>query len=308
MRRDNTCFRSFFGTILEATDKYWKTSKIDKFMEILPQIPASFTLGPFELHTYGLILGVSVVIALYVAIEKAPKALIKDSKFKIFLVSMLLSALIGARLLFVILNFDELRSDLLEMFRIWNGGMALFGGILGVFLCFAGFWFGYFKEKYTAHSFWELADILAVALALGQSIGRWGNYVNQELYGLPTDLPWGIYINPENRQPEFKNSEYFHPAFLYESLLNLFNFIFLSFLYRFLEDRHIYKKWGFTTAAYLVNYGIIRIVVERFRVDSSTELGLFKVADVFSLAMVAIGMMIFLYRMIISKRSTIDAE
>jgi phosphatidylglycerol:prolipoprotein diacylglycerol transferase len=109
-----------------------------------------------------------------------------------------------------------------------------------------------------------LLDATAPGIALAQAIGRWGNFINQELYGPPTDLPWGIYINPQNRIPEYAAFERFHPLFLYESIWNLLNMFFLLWIWRRFGDR---IKSGDLFLVYLITYPLGRFLLEFIRLD-----------------------------------------
>jgi phosphatidylglycerol:prolipoprotein diacylglycerol transferase len=152
----------------------------------------------------------------------------------------------------------------LDAIDIWNGGLGIPGGIIGGGL--ALYWFTRRRKL----SFAEWADIAAPAVALGQAVGRWGNFFNQELYGLPTNLPWGIYIPPEKRIDPFQSAERFHPLFLYESLWNLANMFFLLWAGRRFGE--ILKK-GDIFLLYLVTYPIGRFFLEFLRVDASQAFG-----------------------------------
>ncbi len=121
--------------------------------------------------------------------------------------------------------------------------------------------------------FWLTADIAVVGLALGQAIGRWGNYFNQELYGLPTNLPWGIPIDQSHRSNFlYQNAEFFHPTFLYESILNFLNFLLLLYLHKKrLSQKHKNKflATGNIFLIYLMNYGLIRFFLEFIKIDKT---------------------------------------
>jgi len=149
----------------------------------------------------------------------------------------------------------------LDLLAIWIGGFgfpgALMGGILALFL-FA---------KINKYKFSDLADILAPSIALGQVIGRLGNFFNQELYGLPTNLPWKISISPEHRLSGYETIEFYHPLFAYDSLLNLINLAFLLWISRKYEDT---LKPGSLFLIYLLNASIIRFVLEFLRLDVAT--------------------------------------
>jgi phosphatidylglycerol:prolipoprotein diacylglycerol transferase len=135
------------------------------------------------------------------------------------------------------------------------------GGALALFL-------------FTRHNhlnFLQWADIAAPAVALGQAIGRWGNFVNQELYGAPTNLPWAIYISPEHRVPGYQNFAYYQPLFLYESIWNLLNMAFLLWLARRYKDR---LKMGDLFLIYLIGYPVGRFFLDFIRLDASQVAGI----------------------------------
>jgi phosphatidylglycerol---prolipoprotein diacylglyceryl transferase len=153
----------------------------------------------------------------------------------------------------------------LDLFAVWIGGLgfpgALIGGAVGLY---------FFCRKYEL-KFSEWMDILAPALALGQVIGRLGNYVNQELYGLPTNLPWKIFINPEHRLAGYESVEFYHPLFAYESILSLLNLLLLIWLSRRFLDR---LGSGDLFLAYLFIYAVIRFSLEFLRLDVSLVNGM----------------------------------
>jgi phosphatidylglycerol:prolipoprotein diacylglycerol transferase len=146
------------------------------------------------------------------------------------------------------------------------------GGVIALYL--------FTKRRNVAFLTW--ADLAAPALALGQAIGRWGNFVNQELYGAPTDLPWAIFIEPGYRLPEYVNQAFYHPLFLYESLWNLANALFMVWLGRKFADR---MRPGNVFLAYLVVYPAGRILLEFLRLDASRAAGL----NINQALMVAVG-------------------
>ncbi|RMD54059.1 MAG: prolipoprotein diacylglyceryl transferase, partial [Candidatus Thermofonsia bacterium] len=147
------------------------------------------------------------------------------------------------------------------LINLRNGGLGIYGGIAGGALGLALFaW-----RKRLPGLAW--ADLTTVGLALGQAIGRWGNFFNQELYGRPTNLPWAVYIDPNNRLTGFREFETFHPAFLYESLWNLLTFGLLYTLATRYADR---MRAGEMTAVYLIMYAIGRTLLEMVRLDSRT--------------------------------------
>ncbi len=179
----------------------------------------------------------------------------------VFLVSVT-GGIVGARLLFVFYNFSYFSAYPSEIPAIWHGGWVWHGGLIGGALAL----FVYSRIKKIP--FLLLTDILAPCLALAQSIGRWGNYFNQELYGKPTDLPWALFIDIEHRMTGFESSAYFHPTFLYESLWSFVLFIVLFLVsIRFAIPRGATIQPGLITALYLFFASLGRFGIEFIRID-----------------------------------------
>jgi phosphatidylglycerol:prolipoprotein diacylglycerol transferase len=153
---------------------------------------------------------------------------------------------------------------ILDILSIWNGGLGIPGAIIGGAVAL------YYYARQNKINFAEWADIGAPSLALGQAIGRFGNYFNQELYGAPTNLPWKLYIDPAHRLSGYENVEYFHPLFAYEAIFNLANMFFLIWVTRNFEDR---LKKGDVFLTYLVFYPTVRFFLEFVRLDSSLVAG-----------------------------------
>ena len=173
----------------------------------------------------------------------------------------------------------------LDTLAIWRGGLGIPGAIIGGAIALFAF------SKRRNISFLSWVDIAAPALALGQAIGRWGNFVNQELYGAPTDLPWAIFIEPMHRLPGYLEQATYHPLFLYESLWNLANVFFLLWLSRRFADR---LRPGSIFLIYLVTYPMGRFLLEFLRLDSSQVAGLNINQTIMAVvALVALSMLIF---------------
>jgi len=183
---------------------------------------------------------------------------------KVFDISfyVVIGGIIGARIYHIFLELPYYSKHPMEMVKIWQGGLAIHGGIIAglvilILLCR--------KEKI---DFWKFSAAIAPGLALGQAIGRWGNYFNQELFGLPTDLPWGIPIELMHRPMEYLNYGYFHPTFIYESIGNLA--IFGVLLYSAI--RLAGKESGnakMVLLSYLALYSILRFSTEFIRIDQT---------------------------------------
>ncbi|MFC3689226.1 prolipoprotein diacylglyceryl transferase [Aquipuribacter hungaricus] len=170
------------------------------------------------------------------------------------------SGIVGARVFHVLTHLQDYTSpeDPLEFLRIWEGGLAIFGGLIGGAL---GAWYACRRRGIPLPAF---ADALAPGIAVGQAFGRWGNYFNQEIYGTPTTLPWGLRIDPENRPAAYPDAETFHPTFLYESLWSLTTAAVVIW-----ADRRYRLGHGRAFALYLAMYGTARALLELLRTDEA---------------------------------------
>lgn len=223
-----------------------------------------FNIGSLTFHVYGLLIGLGVLAGAWQAAKY-------NKKIWDVLPWVLGCGLVGARLYHVIDQWNYYWLHPGEIIMLWRGGLGIFGGILGGLL---GLWW----QTKIWKQWLKIADAGVIGLALGQAIGRWGNYFNQELYGIPTNLRWGIYIKPENRLIEVINYDYFHPLFLYESLWCLAIF--------FLLKKLNYKIGsGKTLTIYLGLYGLGRFFLEFLRLESWQWQGV-NVAQAISLALV----------------------
>ena len=178
---------------------------------------------------------------------------------------LIIGGLAGARVYEIFLELPYYLANPLAMLKIWQGGLAIHGALIGGLV---SLWL--FVKKHSL-DFWQLAGIISASLPLGQAIGRWGNYFNQELFGLPTNLPYGIPISPINRPWLYANYEYFHPTFLYESLGNLLIFLFLFTLhYLFIKKNKINNTFYFILfTLYLFLYSCLRFSLEFIRLDAT---------------------------------------
>jgi len=233
----------------------------------------SFQLGPFTVHLYGVIIMLGAVGAAFLAARQARFWREDPEKVWDALAWVLIGGVIGARLWHIFtpppsmveagLTTRYYLTHPLDAIAVWNGGLGIPGAILGGGLAL------YFFTRRARLSFGRWADVAAPAIALGQAIGRWGNFVNQEVYGRPTDLPWAITIDPAYRVPGFEEFSTFHPLFLYESVWNLANMFLLLWLGRRFADR---LRDGDLFLIYLFVYPVGRFLMEFIRLDSA-ELG-----------------------------------
>src|SRR5580765_8604143 len=215
-------------------------------------------VGPIAIRWYGVLMASAMALGLWLGHRDArrrgidPESLLKAAELA------LLGGLVGARLYYVLFNLDYYGQFPGKIFALWEGGLAIHGGVIGGILVGGGYaWRRGLPVR-------QYLDIAAPSLALGQAIGRWGNFFNEEAFGRPTDLPWKLYISPEHRPLGYAQFEYFHPTFLYESLWDLAVFLLLAFVLRSrLRDRP-----GALLFAYVGLYSIGRFAIEALRLDS----------------------------------------
>ena len=236
---------------------------------------SSFNIGPLTIHFYGIVIMLGVVTATNLARREANRRGQNGDLVWDMLAWMLVAGILGARLWHILTPSPSAEAQglttyyylthPLDALAIWNGGLGIPGAVIGgvIALLFFG------RRHQLPYLTW--LDILAPALALGQAIGRWGNFFNQELYGAPTSLPWAIYIDPQHRLPGFENQAYYHPMFLYESIWNLANMSLLLWLSRRFKDR---LKSGEIFLVYLIIYPLGRFLLEFLRLDSSQLAGI----------------------------------
>lgn len=223
-------------------------------------IPArlAFHIGSISVHWYGLIL-VSAILAgfFYVRPYFIKKSILSHAQVDDLFFYVIMAGLVGARLGHVLFfNFSYYFHQPLDIFKIWQGGLSIQGALFFALLVLWRW------SKQNKVSLWQLTDYMVPAVALGQAIGRWGNYFNQELYGRPTDGWWGIAIAPLNRVPGYENYDLFQPTFFYESLFSLVLFLLLRKLLK--AGGH---KTGLLTLIYLGGYSLIRLLMEFVRID-----------------------------------------
>jgi len=222
------------------------------------------TIGPVTFYLYGLLIGLGILAAAGVVEIIRKKGLIEENELKTWDVGGLILwvvglGIIGARIYHVVDLWEYYVVRPKEILMLWNGGLGIYGGILG------GIIGALIYSKNVWKRFLVIADIVVVGLPLGQAIGRWGNFFNQELYGLPIDSAWGIYIKPENRLLEVMEYERFHPLFLYESLWCLMIFI---ILWKVMVNKRIKLGKGGMVITYLGFYGLGRFLLEYLRIES----------------------------------------
>ena len=251
--------------------------------------PILLKWGFITLRWYGLLIASAVLIGVSLSGYLAKRRGLSSELIGDLAIWLVLAAIPGARLYYVAFEWRNYTANPSEILAIWHGGIAIHGAIL------AGTAAALIFARLNQVSFWQLADVVAPSLILGQAIGRWGNFFNSEAFGRPTDLPWKLYIPLAQRPVGYTQFEYFHPTFLYESLWNLGIFALLMVLF-FRGWRSRRLKAGTIFLVYLAGYSLGRVWIEGLRTDS-LMLGSLRIAQIVSLTGVILGVtgLVWLY-------------
>lgn len=253
--------------------------------------PIAFSIFGLDVRYYSLFILIGVGIAYFMIVKEAKRFNISsDFIFNMFFWTLVVG-IIGARLYYVVFNWDYFGSHISEIWQIWNGGLAIHGGII-----FGLIMVSIYTKKHNIRTI-KIIDMIVVPLILAQALGRWGNFFNSEAYGAATTLNHlrNLHI------PEFVidgmniNGIYYTPTFFYESLWCL-----LGFIIMFVLRRRKFIKVGQVTSIYLIWYGVGRFFIEASRTDSLILLG-FKMAQIVSIVFVVIGLILFIKGFLKSK-------
>jgi phosphatidylglycerol:prolipoprotein diacylglycerol transferase len=218
----------------------------------------AFHLGPLTVRWYGILMASAILVGFWLAQRRAVEEglpadeLLRASQWAV------VAGLVGARLYEVIFNWDYYGRFPEKIVAVWEGGLAIHGGLI------VGPLVGILLARRWGVPIRRALDVIAPSMVLGQAIGRWGNFFNEEAFGAPTDLPWKLYISPAHRPPELRAFEYFHPAFLYESLWDVLVFALLVWWVRPRVGRHP----GAVFFSYIGLYSVGRFFIEGLRLDS----------------------------------------
>lgn len=251
-----------------------------------PINPIAFSLGPIQVHWYGVIIGVGIALALWVAMREGEKRGLDKDLFADLMLWAIPISILSARIYYVIFQWDYYVQHPSEILAIWNGGIAIHGALIGAVVT------AYIFTKKRGVSFWKVADIAAPSIILGQGIGRWGNFINQEAHGrevtraflenlmLPDFIVNQMYIN----------GAYYHPTFLYESVWNILGFALLIGL------RRVNLGRGEIFLSYVIWYSIGRYFVEGMRTDSLMLTDFLRIAQVISIGLIILAITLWVYR------------
>ncbi|MGI6659899.1 MAG: prolipoprotein diacylglyceryl transferase [Dethiobacteraceae bacterium] len=235
--------------------------------------PIAFHLFGIPIYWYGVMISSGLLCGTLVALHRAPQYGLDEDDLLTFLLLAVPLAIVGARAVFVAENWQTMAGDFLAIINLRQGGLSIHGALAGGII--AGLIYTRFKKL----DFWKIADVTAPGLILGQAIGRWGNYFNQEAYGVPTDLPWALYID----------GAYRHPIFFYEFVWNLLVFAYL------LAVSKKEKTDGGIFLRYLVGYSIGRFFIEGIR-DNTMYWGKFRLGQIVSVLLIVVGLALLWWR------------
>ena len=210
----------------------------------------AFSLFGIDIAWYGIIIAAGMTLAIIFGLSQMKKFGIEPDRATDVIIGGIIGGVIGARAYYVIMNWQDYAGDWKSIFQTRNGGLAIYGGIIG------GVLGGCITAKILKQKIMPILDVAVLGFLIGQGIGRWGNFMNQEAYGSPTDLPWGMVSENTHMQAV-------HPCFLYESLWCLLGFVLIHFL-----SKKFQKYSGQVFYFYLVWYGFERMIVEGLRTDS----------------------------------------
>ncbi|WP_250672751.1 prolipoprotein diacylglyceryl transferase [Paraclostridium ghonii] len=232
----------------------------------------AFTIFGIDVMWYGILMSTGMILGTLIALKEAERVGIKEDDILDLAIIAIPVGLISARLYYVMFNWKDYYNNPSQIFNFRGGGMAIHGALIGGILA------GYIFSRYKKINFFKLADTVIIGMPLAQAIGRWGNFINKEAHGGPTDLPWGIMVDGVK----------VHPTFLYESIWNLGVFIFL-WMFR---KKKSYE--GQIIVLYVILYSLGRFFIEGLRTDS-LMIGPLRMAQVISLAGVIGGIIVHLY-------------
>lgn len=243
-------------------------------------------LGPINIYWYGIIIAFGILLGWFLATRELKKLGLSEDIFSDLLIWTIPISIISARIYYVLFKWEYYLQNPSKVFAIWEGGIAIHGALMGGIITTIIF------AKKRGVSFWQLADIAAPSIILGQAIGRWGNFMNQEAHGGEVTRSFLENLN----LPEFIinqmyiNGMYYHPTFLYESIWNILGLISLLILRRF-EPRR-----GELFLSYIIWYSIGRFFVEGLRTDSLMLIDTLRIAQLLSLILIVIAIFLIWFR------------
>lgn len=257
--------------------------------------PILLSFGSIHIYWYGFCIMLGVMFSVVVLLKLAKYYEVSSENILDLVFYLMLAGIIGARIYDVFLELPYYSKYPMEIFKIWKGGLAIHGGLIAGCLAL---WIYAKKQKL---NFWKMAAMAVSVMPLAQAFGRWGNYFNNELFGLPTDLPWGIPVLSENKIMGFLEYDFFHPTFLYESIGNFFLFLFLLifniWIIRSGKMKDVYFQ--ILVSIYLACYSLLRFSLEFIRIDTTPVFGGIRfpqIVSIFIILLIIIFWIIKFYR------------
>ena len=243
-------------------------------------------IGSVSIYWYGIIIGLGVFLGLWLAIRESERRGLDKDVFVDLLIYAVPISIISARIYYVIFEWSYYKDHLGDIVKIWNGGIAIHGALIGAVITTIVF------AKAKNLSFWKLADIAAPSIILGQAIGRWGNFINQEAYGGEVSRGFleNLFLPDFIINQMYINGAYHHPTFLYESVWNFVGFAILIAL------RRVNLRQGELFLTYVIWYSIGRFFVEGLRTDSLMLFDTLRMAQVLSLVLILVGVVLIIVR------------
>lgn len=256
-------------------------------MEPTPLSRIAIEFGPFTVYWYGIILGSAALIGLLLGIREGKRKNIHPDFFLDLMLFAVPVAIIFARLYYVIFEWRYYKNHLGEIFAVWEGGLAIHGALIGSVLV------GWLYTRYKKASFWAVADIATPSFIMGQAIGRWGNFMNQEAHGgeVSREFLENMMLPDWIINQMYIDGAYYHPTFLYESLWNLAGFILLIVMRRFNPRR------GELFITYIIWYSVGRFFIEGLRTDSLWLIpDVIRIAQLISVVLIVVMVFALVYR------------
>lgn len=256
-------------------------------MDSIQQIDrVALEIGPLTIYWYGVIIASGALLGLWLAVRESERLGMNRDTFVDLLLFAVPVAIVFARAYYVIFKWEYYSEHPAEIVQVWEGGIAIHGALIGGVLT------AYVFSRMRNLSFWKLADIAAPSIILGQAIGRWGNFINQEAHGGPVTREYleNLFLPDWIIDQMYIGGTYYHPTFLYESLLNLFGFFLLLAL------RRSNPRRGELFLTYVIYYSVVRFFIEFFRTDALMLTENLRMAQVISVLLIVLALFVGLYR------------